>query len=149
MEEFAEFAAVGGECLQRLEAVDHNQPGAASSDHAAELLSNTAEPALVDGRPEIFVEDRCPDRGGVEERQALAKPGDLLQRLGDGGEVDRGPFGPRVPEGVLLGQDRLAGAGAPHDEADGIRGQAAAQDLIERCMPARQPVTHARPPARD
>src|SRR5215472_8543394 len=44
VEEPTEVTAAGSERLQSLEAVDHNQPWAAFSDRAAELLGNSVKP---------------------------------------------------------------------------------------------------------
>jgi len=89
-------------------------------------------------QPQILIEHRRADRGRVKEAEGLAEAEDLLQRLGQGGEVHRGAVRAGVAEGVLLGDDRLAGAWQPHDDADAVGGQAAAQNLVEWLVPAAQ-----------
>lgn len=84
MQEVAELAIAIRERLERLEAVDHDEPGAALLDHAGDLLDDARQPVTVDDRAEILVENRSPDRGRVEETQALAEAHNFLERLGDG-----------------------------------------------------------------
>ena len=84
MQEFTELAIAARERLERLEAVYHDEPGAAFLDHAGDLLDDARQPVTVDGGAEILVKDRLPDRGPVEETQALAEAHNFLERLGDG-----------------------------------------------------------------
>src|SRR6185436_17679401 len=97
---------------------------------------------VIQALPQVLVDDAATDRARVEEGQGLSIPKDLLERLGDGREVDRGPILARVLEQVLLRQDRLARAGETHDDVDRVRHQAAVQDGVEPLAAARDPVGH-------
>ena len=142
MQEPAEVAGVVGESVQGLEAVNHHQPRLALLEHRRYLPGHARQALAGYRRPEILIEHRRADRIVAEEIQALAETHDLLQWLGNRGEIDcRTPRAP-VPEDVLLRDDGLAGPGQPHDQADRVRGQAAAEHGVERLMPAQHAVGH-------
>ena len=143
LEEAPERRRVRGERMQRLEAVDHEQPRSSLSehrDHATERLGQRVR--MAQAGAQVLVEHAAADRVRVEEGQGLSVPQDLLERLGDRREVDRGPVLARVLEQVLLRQDRLAGTGQTHDDVDGVGEQPAAQDGVEPLAPAGDPVRH-------
>ncbi len=143
LEEPPERRRVRGERMQRLEAVDHEQPGPSLSEHrnhATERLGQRVR--MAEAGAQVLVEHAGADRVRVEEGQGLSVPQDLLERLGDRREVDGGSVLARVLEHVLLRQDRLARSGQTHDDVDGVREQPSAQDGVEPFAPAGDPVRH-------
>jgi hypothetical protein len=139
VKELPEVSVPAGEGVQRLEAVDDNQAGPPLPQDRGDSLAHAGEPFVGGGPAEVLVEHRPADRGGVEELQGLAEAEDLLQRLGQGGEVDDRPVRAGVVEGVLLGEDGLARARKSHDHGDPVARQAAAQGLIQSLVPAAEP----------
>src|SRR6056297_154409 len=103
-------------------------------------LVDARETSLLEHRAEVVEEDGRADRGRLEEREPLAVAEELLERLGDGGEVDPWSLGRGVVEQILLGQRRLAAAGLPHDHGDAVGQQASAEDPIEAGIAARDAV---------
>jgi len=47
---------------ERLEAVDHDHSGSALLDQRSHLIEDAGEPALVESRAEVLVENRVADR---------------------------------------------------------------------------------------
>ena len=125
--------------MQRFEAVDDEHPGASLLDELADPLEHARKAFVVHGPAQILVEHRGADRPLVEEAQRLAVSQDLLERLGDRGEVDRRPFRRGVVEGVLLREDRLPGSGESDDEVDPVAGQASAQHVVQSFASRRIP----------
>ena len=122
VQEAPEVPRVVGERGQRLEAVDRDDPRPPFLDQRGDALGHGGEPALAGHAPaEILVEDRPADRIASEEAERLRVAEDLLERLGDGGEVDRGALLGRAGEHELLAQDRLSRARQPHDQVDAVR----------------------------
>ena len=143
MQEPPELGMAVRECMQGLEAVDHDQSRTPLLDRVRELLGNAGEPMLAYLRAEVFIEDRCPYRSTFKESQALPETDDLLKRFGNSCEIDRRAFRRRILEDILLSENCLATPRASHEEAYGIRGQAATKNCIEWFVPARKPVIHA------
>ena len=140
VQELAESRVTVGQHAQGLEAVDDYQPGAPVLEHGGDMIAHPGEPVAAGHLAQVLIEHRLADRGGIEEVQGLAEADDLLQRLGQGEEIHRGPVRAGVVKGVLLGDDRLAGARQAHDDADPVAWKAAAQDVIERLVSAAQAV---------
>src|SRR5712692_8640360 len=72
----------------------------------------------------------------VEDFQGFAESKDLVQRLGERGEIERRLLRSCVVEGELLAEDRLAAPRHPHDQVDRVLEKSAAQDLIEALVSA-------------
>src|SRR5581483_11116344 len=145
VQELPEFRVPAGEGVQGLEAVDDDQPGPTVSHDGGDPLAHAGQPVPAGDLAQILVENRLADRGGLEELQGLPEADDLLQRLGQGGEVDGGAVRGGVVERVMLGEDRLAGARQPHDHRDAVVRQAAAEDLVQGPVAAAEPaVVHQR-----
>src|SRR6516225_704463 len=142
MQEPPELAARVRKCVQRLEAVDHDEPGLTLPERTGDLLANARQPAGAQRRPKILIEHGAADRRPVEEVQGLAEPDNFFQRLGDRREIERRAIRPGVPEDVLLRDDRLAGPGQAHDEADRVLGQPSAQHRVQGLVTAEQPARH-------
>ena len=115
-------------------------PGRRSLISSLTCSRTPGEAALVEHGAEVLVEDGAADRVRIEEAEALAVAQDLVERLGDRGEVESGPLGGGVGEHVLLGEDRLAGAGQPDQHVDRVGRQAAAEDGVEARVATREPL---------
>src|SRR5690349_12893607 len=142
MQEPPELTTAVRELVQGLEAVNHDKPGMALPEHRRDLPRNTLKPVVAYRRPKILIQHGLADRGPVEEIQALAEAYDLFQRFRDRCEIDCRTARAPVLEGVLLSDNRLAGSGQSHDDADRIRRQPSSEDCIERLVPAQKPIAH-------
>ena len=111
VQEAPERARVVGERGERLEAVDRDDPRPALLDQRGDAFGDGGESVLAGHRPtEVLIEDRPADRVAIEEAERLGVAQDLLERLGDRGEVDRGALLGRAGEHQLLAQQRLSRA---------------------------------------
>ena len=143
MQKAPEGARVIRERGQRLEAVDRDDPRPPLLDQHAYALDDGGEPAVTaDRAAEVLVVDRPPHRVAIEEAERLGVAEDLLERLGDRGEVDRRAFLGRAGEDELLGEDRLSGARQSHDQVDPAPRQTAAEDQVEPLVAAREALVH-------
>ena len=143
VQERPERACVVRERGQRLEAVDRDDPGPPLLDQRRDPLGDRVEPVVAGHfRAEVLVEDRSTDRVAVEEAERLRVAKDLLERLGDRRQVDRGTLLGRAREHELLAEQRLSRARQPHDQVDAVRRQAAAEDQVEPCVAARAALLH-------
>ena len=137
VQEAPERPRVIGERGQRLEAVDRDDPRPALLDQRGDPLGDGGEPVLAGHRrAEVLVEDRPADRIAIEEAERLGVAEDLLERLGDRGQVDRRALLGRAGEHELLAEDRLARARQPHDQVDAVQRQTAAEDQVEAFVAA-------------
>src|SRR4029079_9780539 len=128
----AELALVLGERVKRLHAVDDDDPGPALPEEAVDGPEHPAEPVLDERLAQVVIDDApVGDGGPVEKIKTLPVPEDLVERLRDGREVERGVFGGGVVKRVLLAEDRLPAAGDADDHVDRVDGQAPAQDLVD------------------
>ena len=91
--------------------------------------------ALHELGADVLEEDGLADLVLVEEGEALQVAHHLGERLGQRGEVEDRPVVARVPEDELLGEDALPRPGLPHHDVDGVRREAAAEDLVGLCVP--------------
>ena len=143
MQEAPEGARVIRERGQGLEAVDRDDPRPPLLDQHAYALDDGGQPAVTAGRDaEVLVVDPPPNRVAIEEAERLGVAEDLLERLGDRGEVDRRALFGRAGEDELLGEDRLSGARQSHDQVDPARRQTAAEDQVEPLVAAREALVH-------
>src|SRR6476661_9037277 len=99
--------------MQCLEAVDDDHSRAPLLEEDPDPVEDPGKTLLVQDSSEALVEDRRADGPSVEEAEGLAVSQDLVERLGDGGEVHRGAFRGGVVERVLLSEDGLPGSRKP------------------------------------
>src|SRR3954465_3770669 len=92
VEEPAEVLVLLRVWMERLEAVDDDHARAALHEDPADPVEDSGQALVVQGPAEILVDDRGSDGPPIEEVQCLAVPQDLVERLGDGGQVHRRPF---------------------------------------------------------
>src|ERR1700722_4231755 len=142
MEEPAERLVVRSVRPEGLEAVDHHQGRTPLSEQFDELGQHVGESPVVQAGAEVFIVDACSDHRLVEEAERLAVAEDLFERFGNRRKVKGGTLGGRVVEEVLLRQDRLTRARAPHDEVDAVDQQATVKNRVQARRAARQPVAH-------
>ncbi len=142
VQEAAEGAPVGRVHLQRLEAVDHHQAGTALLEQLGDPGQHAGQPVVVQRLAEIVVDHPAAERGRVEVRQRLPVAQDLLEWFGHRREVQGGTFGGRVPEQVLLSQDRLTRAGTSDHKRDAVERQAPAENGVQAIGAAQESVGH-------
>ena len=131
----AELSFVGRERSQGFETVDDDVAGLLFLEERVDLVDDTRQPVAVHGFAQVVVEDRRSDRVGVEEGQRLSVAKNLVERLRDGRQEDARRILARVVEEVLLGENRLAGAGVTDDQIDPVRRQPAAEERVEPSCP--------------
>jgi hypothetical protein len=119
VEERPERLRLVGEGMQGLEAVDHDDARIGLLQQARDACGHPGQAVAIQDEGQILVEDGTADAADVEEAQLLPVPHDLVERLGDRGQVVGGPLRRGVREEVVLRQDRLARPRGPHQQVDG------------------------------
>jgi hypothetical protein len=147
VQETTEGTGIGRVDPQRLEAVDHHQPRPPLPQQFGDPGQDTRQPLVVEHLAEVVVEDAGAEGGGVEVIQGLAVTEDLLQGLGDRGEIERRTARSGVAEQILLGQDGLSRAWPAGEQGDSVERQTAAEHLVQAIRAAGQSIDH-RPWAR-
>ena len=120
-------------------AVDHHDAWPKLFQEALDRGQYVVEAVTTEDLAEVLIDDATlPDGIRIEDLEGFAESKDLVQRLGEGGEIQCRTLVRRVVERELLAEDRLAAAGHPDDQVDRVLEQAAVQDLVESWVAARE-----------
>src|SRR6185503_4379584 len=95
-------------------------------------------PALGQLGADVLEDDLRAKLRLIKELESLEVADGLGERLGERGEIQDRPLVDRVLEDELFGEDRLARARMPHDDVDGVRRKAAAEDGVGLAVARRQ-----------